>query len=400
MPSFGQDFLKGFVGNNSLRDYTHASKTFTTNAYELKPRFKFLFHVSFTLNVAEVPFLRGAFADPDDIKNISLAVKTVDLPKYNIETETLNQYNRKRIVQTKLNYEPVSVVFHDTSNDLIRKLWYYYMSYYYKDPAQRYLEPNNNNGSNGQDASRVAGFGYTGRDLYSQQRLGNVNDWGYIGEAYNDGASTLTSGKPPFFRDIRIYGMDQHKFAEYILINPLITNWSHDQYNYAEGGGIMQNSMTVAYETVKYYSGAVGDPRNGGDANVIGFADPAHYDKTTSPIARPGSTTTVFGQGGLLETGAGIIGDLQSGSVLGLIGAVQKGARLNQTYKNKNISSIARSEAAALGKNVLVQGLPDATRAVTNKADGWLFPRAQATRDQATKQANEAASRRQNPGAI
>ena len=128
MPSFGQDFLKGFVGNNSLRDYTHASKTFTTNAYELKPRFKFLFHVSFTLNVAEVPFLRGAFTDPDDIKNISLAVKTVDLPKYNIETETLTQYNRKRIIQTKLNYEPVSVVFHDTSNDLIRKLWYYYMS--------------------------------------------------------------------------------------------------------------------------------------------------------------------------------------------------------------------------------------------------------------------------------
>jgi hypothetical protein len=101
-----------------------------------------------------------------------------------------------------------------------------------------------------------------------------------------------------------------------------------------------------------------------------------------------------------LETGAGIIGDLQSGSVLGLIGAVQKGARLNQTYKNKDISSIARSEATALGKNVLVQGLPDATKAVTNKADGWLFPRAQATRDQATKQANEAAARRQNPGAI
>jgi hypothetical protein len=184
------------------------------------------------------------------------------------------------------------------------------------------------------------------------------------------------------------------------LINPLITNWSHDQYSYAEGGGIMQNSMTVAYETVKYYSGAVGDPRNGGDANIIGFADPAHYDKTTSPIARPGSTTTVFGQGGLLETGAGIIGDLQSGSVLGLIGAVQKGARLNQTYKNKDISSIARSEARTLGKNVLVQGLPDATKAVSNKADGWLFPRAQAERNQATKQANEAATQRQNPGAI
>ena len=168
--------------------------------------------------------------------------------------------------------------------------------------------------------------------------------------------------------------MDQHKFAEYVLINPLITNWSHDQYDYTQGGGIMQNSMTIAYETVKYYSGAIARPSPGGDPNVQGFATDAHYDKTVSPIARPGANATVFGQGGLLETGAGIIGDLQSGSVLGLIGAAQKAGRLNQTFKGKNLAAITKSEATTLGKNTLIQGLPAATRAVTNKADGWLFP--------------------------
>ena len=372
MPSFGQDFLKGFLGNNSLRDYTHASKTFTTNAFELKPRFKFLFHVSFTLNVQEIPYLRGAMGN-DDIMNLSLAVKTIDLPKYTIDTETLNQYNRKRIIQKKINYDPVAVTFHDTSDDLIRKMWYYYMSYYYKDPTQRYLDPNNTNGNNGDSANRQAGFGYNDRDIYAVQRIGNVNDWGYIGESFNDGTSSA-NGKPPFFRDIRIYGMDQHKFAEYVLINPLITNWSHDQYDYTQGGGIMQNSMTIAYETVKYYSGAIARPSPGGDPNVQGFATDAHYDKTVSPIARPGANATVFGQGGLLETGAGIIGDLQSGSVLGLIGAAQKAGRLNQTFKGKNLAAITKSEATTLGKNTLIQGLPAATRAVTNKADGWLFP--------------------------
>jgi hypothetical protein len=372
MSSFGQDFLKGFLGNNSLRDYTHASKTFTTNAYELKPRFKFLFHVSFTLNVQEIPYLRGAFGN-DDIMNLSLAVKTIDLPKYNIDTETLNQYNRKRIIQKKINYEAVNVAFHDTSDDLIRKMWYLYMSYYYKDPTQRYLDPNNTNGTNGASANQQRGFGYNDRDIYANQRVGNVNDWGYIGESFNDGTSAA-SGKPPFFRDIRIYGMDQHKFAEYILINPLITNWSHDQYDYTQGAGIMQNSMTIAYETVKYYSGAIARPSPGGDPNVQGFATDAHYDKTVSPIARPGGNATVFGQGGLLETGAGIIGDLQSGSVLGLIGAAQKAGRLNQTFKGKNLAAITKSEAVKLGTNTLIQGLPAATRAVTNKADGWLFP--------------------------
>ena len=236
-------------------------------------------------------------------------------------------------------------------------------------------EPNNNNGTNGQSSLRQAGFGYNDRDIYDNQRIGNVNDWGYIGEAYNDGNSAGTTGKPPFFRDIRIYGMDQRKFAEYILINPLITSWSGDQYSYAEGAGTMQNTMTVAYETVKYYSGAVGAAQAGGDPNVQGFATDAHYDKTVSPIARPGANATVFGQGGLLETGGGIISDLQSGSVLGLIGAAQKAARLKQTFKGKNLGSVAAGEAVRLGTQTIQQGVtPGGVRAVSNKVDGWVFP--------------------------
>ena len=374
LKSFGKNVVEGFIGNDVLRDYTHASKTFTTNAYELKPRFKFLFHVSFTLNVTEIPFLNGAFS-ADDQMNLSLTVKTVDLPKFTIETDVLNQYNRKRIIQKKLKYEPVNITFHDTSNDLVRKMWYYYMSYYYKDPSNRYLDPNNNNGTNGQSSLRQAGFGYNDRDIYDDKRIGEVNDWGYIGEAYNDGNTTGTTGKPAFFRDIRIYGMDQRKFAEYVLINPLITSWSGDTYSYAEGGGIMQNTMTVDYETVKYYAGAVGAAQAGGDPNVQGFATDAHYDKTVSPIARPGANATVFGQGGLLETGGGIIGDLQSGSVLGLIGAAQKAARLNQTFKGKNLGSLAASEAVRLGTQTIQQGVTaGGVRAVANKADGWVFP--------------------------
>jgi hypothetical protein len=110
MPTFGQEFFKGFTAADSLRDYTHASKTFTTNAYELKPRFKFLFHVSFTLNTAEIPAL-SQLAGVNEITSLSYLVKTVDLPKYTIATETLNQYNRKRVVQTKINYDPVTITF-------------------------------------------------------------------------------------------------------------------------------------------------------------------------------------------------------------------------------------------------------------------------------------------------
>jgi len=376
MSSFGQDFLKGFTATNSLRDYTHASKTFRTNAYELKPRFKFLFHVQFTLNVDEIQKMSNAkIFSPTQISTMSLAVKTVDLPKYNIDVATLNQYNRKRLVQTKINYEPVNITFHDDGGDNIREMWYQYYSYYYRDPAQQYISNAPvTNGSIGNIQTKQDGFGYNSRDIYAQTRSGSVSDWGYIGENFRDGTSTA-SGKPPFFKDIQIIGFDQHKYARYILINPLITNWNHDTYDYAQGNGTMQHTMTIRYETVKYLNGGLGKP----DTNIR-WPDTAHYDNIPSPLARPGSTASIFGQGGLLATGEGIMADLESGSVAGLIGAAQKAGAAYNTFKGKNLRSIVQSEAISLGKQALGQYGPNATRSVINKADGWVFPTAQANK--------------------
>jgi hypothetical protein len=365
---YAADAVTGFLGDSILRDYTHASRTFTTNSYELKPRFKFLFHVSFTINYQEIPYLRGVFSN-DEISNLSLLVKTVDLPKYNVQTHTLNQYNRKRVVQTKVDYQPVTLTFHDDGGDNSRKLWYYYFSYYYADPNQQYLGVNNTNGSLGASLNRQAGFGYNNRDIYND--VMQIKDWGYSGEKWGDGTN-LQSGKPPFFRDIRIYGLDQRKFAEYVLINPVISNWSHDQYDYSQGAGTMQHSMTINYETVKYYEGAVGRSRP--DTNVEGFADPTHYDTRLSPIARPGANQTVLGQGGLLDAGLGIISDLQSGSLLGLIGAAQTAGRTYETFKGANLKSTVTSEATALGFNTLIQALPGGIRQLSNATGGVFIP--------------------------
>lgn len=376
MSNFGQNFLKGFLGTGQgLRDYTHASRTFTTNAYELKPRYKFLFHVSFSINTGQIPYLKGAFGS-DDITELSLLVKTVDLPKYNIQTSTLNQYNRKRIVQTKLEYQPITITFHDDGGDNARRLWYYYFSYYYKDPAQQYLSPNVTNGSVGASANRTTGFGYPRSDIYSDTL--QVKDWGYSGEQWTDGTpggAGSTGGKPPFFTDIRIFGLDQRKFAEYVLINPVIKSWNHDTYDYSQGSGIMQHTMTLEYETVKYYEGAM-SAGGAGDANVVGFGKPEHYDTRLSPIARPGANSTVFGQGGLLDAAEGIIGDLQSGTVGGLIGAAMKAGTTYNTFKGKNLASIAKSETVALGQNEIVKSLPGAVKPILNKPTGVFIPTA------------------------
>lgn len=380
MGYFGEDFAKQFFGpGQGLKDYSHASLTFRSNGYELIPRYKFLFHVYFTINTANIPGLQNALGGSNPVSTIGLAVKSVDLPSYTVKVDTLNQYNRKRLVQSKIDYNPISIVFHDDQSDLIRNMWYSYYSYYYKDPVQSYDNVAATAGAIGPTAGKP-GFGYNTRDIYAADRT--TNDWGYIGESYKDGnqanySQAQYTGKPPFFRDIKIYAINQKKFASYVLINPMITDWKHDTFDYSVGNGTMTHTMSLRYETVKYYTGAIGGTTPSG--SVLGFADPAHYDTTKSSLARPGATATVFGQGGLVDAGGGVVEDLQAlasgeGGLQNIIGAVQKAGTAYQTFKGKNLASIVNQEAKQIGNQVLQASLPGAVRLAINSANGQFFP--------------------------
>lgn len=373
--AFGQDFLKAFFGNDYVRDYAHASKIFRTDGYSNSPRLKFLFHVYFNINTDQIPQLRNVFSTPEK-STIGLLVKNIDLPQYKIDVETLNQYNRKRIVQKKIEYQPISVKFHDDGGDLIRLMWYNYFSYYFKDPNQPYRNSAATNGSIGQSATLSNGSNINDRDIYANERL--VNDWGFIGEAYASPTNS-SGGKPPFFRDISIYGFNQHQFCEYVLINPVISDWRHDNYDYYQDAGVMENSMTINYETVKYYSGAIGDVSLNNNGPVQGFGTQQYYDRVKSPLTREGGTRSVLGQGGLIDAGLGIIQDLQSGTVGGVVGAVQKAGTVYNTFRGANLRAIVNQTAtdAVIGElRNIQQGVPGSTstsgiRSVLNRP---LFP--------------------------
>jgi hypothetical protein len=112
---------------------------------------------------------------------------------------------------------------------------------------------------------------------------------------------------------------------------------------------------------------------------VPGFADPNHYDTRRSALARPGSTETVFGQGGLVDAGIGVLEDLEAiqtgrGGLQNIIGAVQKAGTAYNTFKGKDIASLAREEAKVEAKKILQASLPGAMRQVVNTANGILFP--------------------------
>lgn len=349
--------VQGFFTADYLRDYTHASKTFRTDSYGYAPKYKFLFHVYFDINRDYIPTTNQWPAD----QNFGLAVKNIQLPKYTFDLATMNQYNRKRVVQTKIKYDPIQITFHDDNANLIRKLWYTYYTYYYKDATN--IDFNLSNGVSRTDGMNQA-YGLDRRDTY-ETNFGSTS-WGYVGESSKLPESSIAAGlgisKAPFFRAINIYGFNQHNFVLYRLVNPTIESFAHDTYDYAQASGIMEHQMTLQYEFVKYYEGAIdgNQPSN----FVPGFGVEDHYDRTVSPIARPGANATILGQGGLKDAAGGILTDLENGN---FVGAIQKAGAAANTFKNPQ--TILRA-----GRQELLGAVSGAVTGQPNRTNTFGFP--------------------------
>lgn len=353
-----KDVAGGFFGNDYLRDYTHASKTFKSGFYQNAPKFKFLFHVYFDINT-------NAFEQADTLKsNFGILVKSAKLPAFTFDTHQMNQYNRKRIVQTKIKYDPVDITFHDDNNNLINSLWYRYYTYYYSDARNPKVVFSGARGGKPATQSNAGGTegpgtlaDYNNRNQYDDI-IGSNNNWGYIGE------TNIPSGpdtrKLPFFKNITIFGLSQHNFIAYTLINPIITRFGHDTYNYEEGSGIMSNQMSLDYETVVYNQGSLDGETP--DNIVTGFGDRANYDRKLSPIAQPGSNSNILGSTGLVAGAGGAMKQLAGGN---FIGAVQTAGRIYNSAKNLNLKQTLSSE--------LKQGIQNALNNSDNTTRQKLF---------------------------
>lgn len=251
--------MNSFFASPNLRDYQHASKLFLSNTQELAPKHKHLFHVSFAF---ADDFSRWLFPNisKEDMPNPGMLVKSVDLPKYQIQLTELNQYNKKKFVQTKINYDSVKITLHDDSADMISKLWYAYYSYYFGDTT----------------ATVVRNSPYEEVDL---------SQWGYTGVAEeNQMDQAFKHQKHQFFKHISIYSLHQGQYSEYRLINPMIESFGHDSHDYSAGNSVLEHSMSIKFETVQYFTGSTDKT---GQNTVNGFgalANPGKYDATTSPI--------------------------------------------------------------------------------------------------------------------
>ena len=317
MPSIN-NFLTSFSnGLPGMKDYRHAARLFLDDNYKLLPKQKFLFHVVFDIDDS-IPLRR--FSNNERLE-LNMLVKTADLPKFDMNIEEKQQYNKKTYIGTKITYAPVAITFHDDHADTVNAFWKAYYEYNIADSLT--VNPN------------VVGYN-TKDNMYDADP--NVTQYGM---------DNVQQRKNPFLKSIQIFTLHKQRFTSFTLVNPVIGSWSHDNLDQADGQGVMQNTMQIFYETVLYGAGVV----NKND--IPGFAT-IHYDLEPSPLSvLGGGTTSIFGPGGIVDGIGSVIGDIQSGNFG--VGTILKGINTYNNAKKIKAKDAVKEEL----KGIVKEGVLD-----------------------------------------
>lgn len=306
--------------------YDHATKLFLADNYRLAPKQSFLFYVVMNVNTTAFDSISSALKSliaPDGISSQTLIeqyengllAKRVELPRFTMANKIMNSYNRKNVVQTSLAYDPITIAFHDDVADLITTFWNDYYTFYYRDSDY--------------PSSNLMPDIY--RQLHKEAGVYNLRQktgWGF---------SPRNLTLDPFLKSISIFSLHKKRFTEYVLVNPLITSWRHGTHDASQDTAIMEHTMSVAYETVKYRTGYI----NAVDVNGFGVL---HYDNVQSPIST--STTNIYTEGGLLGALANGSKDLSrpDGNTggAGVLGNILNMYKLYNQSKGVNLSGVVK----------------------------------------------------------
>ena len=322
MPSIN-NFLKGFSdGLPGMKDYRHASRLYVDDNFKLAPKAKFHFHVVFDLD--EEVVVKNSQNLAHERLELNMLVKACELPKFDMRLEEKIQYNKKIYPSTGIAYAPVNITFHDDHADTVNAFWKKYYEYHIADSV------------NLTQSRRLA----TKDDYYDKERP--VNRFG---------KDTSVKRRKPYLRGIQIFVLHKKRFTSYVLANPVIGSFNHDNLDAADGTGILENTMQILYETVLYDAGVI---KKG---NIPpGFAT-IHYDNEPSPLSVLGrGTDSLFGPGGIVGGIGSVMRDVRDGNfslstVLTGINTYNRAKR----YKGKKaakeeLKGIAKKGVLELGK--------------------------------------------------
>lgn len=246
-----------------VRDNRLASLNYKMTGSRLNfiPAAKFLFFVRFVRplgtgfnSVTDKSKILGS--GPDWAQGMGFTTKRIDRPSMGIQTQVMNQYNKKRVIQTKVEYEPISITFYDTYDQRVHRMFMEYFSYYYGD---------------GDKLPGSWTYDVTGRDF-----LGG--DWGFSPNKIanpNDGN---------FFSHIEIYTFGGGMYTRMDIINPKITKFNPSDLSYEEGVVTQEITMSLEYEGVVFHNEGVATRFNASLLELSGLGASQFYETEDNPF--------------------------------------------------------------------------------------------------------------------
>jgi hypothetical protein len=246
MPSFPSDYP-----DKKVKDFFHGQRLFGANQNRLSPKYSFLYHVFFEINSSAEKTMYKPIGDT--IRELGMLAKSVELPKFDVETKAVNAYNQHVNIQTGIKYNPVKIDFHDDSANVVRNFWEDYMTFYYSDSY--------NEESTAKTISE---------NRYSVPKSPY---WGYLPRENRNYLST-----------VKIYSLSMGRYSLYTLVNPIIDSWTHGTHT-AGQNEFIGHSVSLRYEYVRYADGLIADVETD-TTTVPGFGGLVHYDKTTSLLTQ------------------------------------------------------------------------------------------------------------------
>jgi len=243
-----------FDQNVHLRDSRHAAEAYGYNKADLSngtPRLKFQYFVRFNFNRDLDNYVRS-FLDDVDQQVITTAVKKITMPSMSIDTDVLNQYNKKRVSQTRIDYNPINLTLHDTVEGRTLRLWEMYYEYYFSDGVA-YEKLGDMQPGEQRNFIETLLQGPSGTDAPKINKQEYQND--IIKDRFNDnhGYNLSRVGNNKYLIDsIDIFQVHGGRYSRTTIINPRITAFQHDTLDYEDTSGLVELSFDLVYEGVVY----------------------------------------------------------------------------------------------------------------------------------------------------
>ena len=327
MPSLGS-YLQPVIGDiGNMKDYAHASRLYADNVFALAPKAGWMYYVVFDIDPSTIT--DAAWANKQKVSEVGMLVKAADLPKFSMQTEVVNQYNRKTVIQKGITYNPVNITMHDDQSNVVHNMWLNYYRYYFADSTW------GGTGPIGTAQDNTPGAYQNNKYLPSNDLFNPVN--------YGLNSQLVVA---PFFRSVTIYQLNRRTFTSFKLVNPMVQSWDHDKLDQTQGGRLAESRMALNYEAVFYGAGQIKKD------TPTGFAI-FHYDTSPSPLSiAGGGNNSIFGPGGVIPGALDIFGNIENvgatGNPLSALGVALEGVNLV-----RNVKGITAASLRAEGYSIL-----------------------------------------------